>query len=123
MRKSIPMAIFIETRGARLGPPRTHRNEFPAEYSLASCSPAELASAFPAELILQPWSPFAKKNPANGSCRIYTPSHKRAQSNPHPSTSVESPSSQGTEIVLFALDRTRRSEVEAGNSKNLSSSW
>src|SRR5258708_6315465 len=80
MRKSIPMAIFIETRGASLGPPRTHRNEFPAEYSLASCSPAELASAFPAKLILKPWSPFAKKNPANGSCRIYTLSHKRAQS-------------------------------------------
>ena len=26
---------------------QTHRNEFPAGYSLASCSPAELASAFP----------------------------------------------------------------------------
>ncbi len=38
------MAIFIETRGASFGPPRTHRNEFPAEYSLASCSPAALAS-------------------------------------------------------------------------------
>jgi len=80
------MAIFIETRGASLGPPRTHRNEFPAEYSLASCSPAALASAFPAKLILQPWSPFAKRNPANGSCRFYTLSHKRAQSIPHGST-------------------------------------
>src|SRR5260370_32459341 len=82
MRKSSPMAIFIETRGANLGPPRTHRNEFPAEYSLASCSPAVLASASPAKLILQPWSLFAKNNPANGSCRIYTLSHKRAQSIP-----------------------------------------
>jgi hypothetical protein len=74
------MLIFIEARGASLSPPRTHRNEFPAEYSLASCSPAALASAFPARLILRPWSPFAKKNPANGSCRIYTLSHKRAHS-------------------------------------------
>jgi len=80
------MTIFIETRGASLGPPRTHRNEFPAGYSLASCSPAALASAFPAKLILQPRSPFAKHNPANGSCRIYTLSHKRAQSIPHGST-------------------------------------
>jgi hypothetical protein len=45
-----PLAIFIETRGPSLSPTRTHRNEFPAEYSLASCSPAALASAFPAKL-------------------------------------------------------------------------
>jgi hypothetical protein len=33
----------------------SHRcDEFPAEYSLASCSPAELASASPAALSLQP---------------------------------------------------------------------
>jgi hypothetical protein len=32
----------------------SHRcDEFPAEYSLASCSPAELASASPAALMLQ----------------------------------------------------------------------
>ncbi len=34
--------------------PAAHRNEFPAGYSLASCSPAELASASPTSLILQP---------------------------------------------------------------------
>jgi hypothetical protein len=34
---------------------RPHRcDEFPAEYSLASCSPAELASASSATLMLQP---------------------------------------------------------------------
>jgi hypothetical protein len=33
-------------------PPATHRDEFPAEYSLAGCSPAEPASAFSAMLIL-----------------------------------------------------------------------
>jgi hypothetical protein len=36
-------------------PPVSHRcDEFPAEYSLASCSPALLASAFSAMLMLQP---------------------------------------------------------------------
>ena len=35
---------------------QTHRNEFPAGYSLASCSPAVPASAFPASTILQEWS-------------------------------------------------------------------
>ena len=74
------MLTFIENRGASAGPPRTHRNEFPAEYSLARCSPAERASAFPADLILYYSVPFAKKFTANGSCRIYTLSHKRAQS-------------------------------------------
>jgi hypothetical protein len=33
-------------------PPATHRDEFPAEYSLAGCAPAEPASAFSAMLIL-----------------------------------------------------------------------
>src|SRR6185312_4839701 len=33
-------------------PPATHRDEFPAEYSLAGCASAEPASAFSAMLIL-----------------------------------------------------------------------
>jgi len=37
------------------GPSPSHRcDEFPAEYSSASCSPAELASASSATLMLQP---------------------------------------------------------------------
>jgi hypothetical protein len=48
------MSKNIETRGRRVASLVTHRNEFPAEYSLAGCSPAEPASASPAELILQP---------------------------------------------------------------------
>jgi hypothetical protein len=75
------MAFLIENRGASGGPPRTHRNEFPAGYSLARCSPAERASASPADLILHKRTPFVKENPANGSCRIYSLSHERAQSN------------------------------------------
>ena len=38
-----------------------HRcDEFPAEYSLASCSPAELASASSAMLMLQPTTSFVE---------------------------------------------------------------
>jgi len=40
-----------------------HRcDEFPAEYSLASCSPAELASASSASLMLQPTNPVRRAN-------------------------------------------------------------
>ena len=47
---------------------RPHRcDEFPAEYSLASCSPAELASASSALLILQPTTPFVELISANGN--------------------------------------------------------
>src|SRR5271169_1374020 len=48
MRKSIPMFDSTKTPARRpRASSQTHRNEFPAGYSLASCSPAELASAFP----------------------------------------------------------------------------
>jgi hypothetical protein len=47
---------------------RPHRcDEFPAEYSLASCSPAELASASSALLMLQPTTPFVELISANGN--------------------------------------------------------
>ena len=46
----------------------THRNEFPVEYSLASCSPAEPASASSAELVLPQEPPLAKKLPTSGNC-------------------------------------------------------
>src|SRR5258708_34985853 len=66
MRKSIPM--FRTEKPGRLGPPRTHRNEFPPGYSLAGRSPASPASAFPAELILLL------------GCPLFKLSQKRAQS-------------------------------------------
>jgi hypothetical protein len=45
-----------------------HRcDEFPAEYALASCSPAELASASSAMLMLQPTTSFVEQNSANGN--------------------------------------------------------
>jgi hypothetical protein len=48
--------------------PETHRNEFPVGYSLASCSSAELASAWPTALILKPTAPvtlsfFSERQP------------------------------------------------------------
>jgi hypothetical protein len=42
---------------------RPHRcDEFPAEYSLASCSPAELASASSASVMLQPTTLVRRAN-------------------------------------------------------------
>jgi len=42
---------------------RPHRcDEFPAEYSLASCSPAELASASSAAVMLQPTTLVRRAN-------------------------------------------------------------
>jgi len=73
------MANFIEKSGAGVRPLRSHRNEFPAEYSLVGWSPPEPTSASSAGLILQNQIPFAKEISANGSCRIYSVSHERAQ--------------------------------------------
>jgi hypothetical protein len=52
--------MFRTEKPGRLGPPRTHRNEFPTGYSLAGRSPASPASAFPAELILLLGCPLFK---------------------------------------------------------------
>jgi len=52
----------------------SHRcDEFPAEYSLASCSPAELASASSATLMLQPTTfvrraNLSERQPGNSLC-------------------------------------------------------
>src|SRR5580704_5732421 len=42
--------------------PQTHQDEFPAEYSLAGCSPAEPASASSATLILNQKPPVRLQN-------------------------------------------------------------
>jgi hypothetical protein len=73
------MVNFIENRGASVCPPRTHRNEFPAEYSLAGCSPAWPASASSAGFILHNLVSFANNFSANGNRRIYSLSQERAQ--------------------------------------------
>ena len=52
-RKIYPDALTLSTLGS-LPTPASHRNEFSAGYSLASCTPALLASGSPASLILQP---------------------------------------------------------------------
>src|SRR5215472_11583584 len=47
---------------------RPHRcDEFPAEYSLASCSPAELASAFSSASCCNQQPPFVELSSANGN--------------------------------------------------------
>jgi hypothetical protein len=75
------MAKPTEKPGRAMPAPLTYRNEFPARYSLAGCSPAEPASACPADLILHPEVPFGQEFSADGNCRIYSLSHGRAQSN------------------------------------------
>src|SRR5450755_1990431 len=81
MRKSIPMLNSTKTRARRpRASSRTHRNEFPAEYSLASCSPAELASAFPANVILQQSRLSVEQTSADGSCLTSLLSQKSPQS-------------------------------------------
>ena len=59
-------SLFFAGTGSRQPVPATHRNEFSAGYSLASCTPALLASALPAKLILNQSSPFVDIISANG---------------------------------------------------------
>src|SRR5271157_2821343 len=51
--------------------------EFPAEYSLASCSPAEPASASSAALMLHQPPSFVEQNAANGNLGLWRVSHDR----------------------------------------------
>jgi hypothetical protein len=53
------------------------RDEFPAEYSLAGCSPAEPASASSAGLMLHREPPFVEQNSANGNLGLCPVSHAR----------------------------------------------
>ena len=77
----MPRKNELSTREGNCASPASHRNEFPAEYSLTGCSPAEPASASPAELILQPQHLFCQYNTANGILHNPSVSHKRAHSN------------------------------------------
>ena len=59
-----------------------HRcDEFPAEYSLASCSPAELASASSAAAMLQQQPSFVEVISANGNQGVLVLSQRRGS--PH----------------------------------------
>jgi putative transposase len=55
-----------ETPGKNESFPAAHRNESPAGYSLAGCSPAAPASASPVDLVLKQELPVAKEDTANG---------------------------------------------------------
>src|SRR6516225_8528058 len=81
MRKSIPIIDPTKTTARRLGASsQTHRNEFPAGYSLASCSPAELTSAFPTNVILQQSRLSVEQTSADGSCLTSVLTQKGPQS-------------------------------------------
>jgi hypothetical protein len=55
----------------------THRpDEFPADYSLASCSPAELASASPAVRSMIGFIPVGNGLPANGNLSLFVLSQR-----------------------------------------------
>ena len=54
-----------------------HCDEFPASYSLASCSPAELASASPAVRSMIGFIPAGNGLPANGNLSLVSVSQWR----------------------------------------------
>src|SRR5947209_14303485 len=64
-RSTDPMCQYEKCVGAGAAlqsPLLPHRlDESPTDYSSASCSPAELASASSDELIVQPWPPFVQQ--------------------------------------------------------------
>ena len=72
------IANFTEMPGRPLAAPATHRNEFPARYSLAGWSPPEPTSASLTALILQLSKRPVQENPANGNCPNSRLSQKRA---------------------------------------------
>src|SRR6266481_5265853 len=83
MRKSILMLKQMQTqRRADSRPPLPHQDEFPAEYSLVGCSPAEPASAFSAMLILNQKPTVGYCFSANGNCPRTRLSHLTTQANP-----------------------------------------
>ena len=58
--------------------PRPHRtDEFPAGYSSASCSPAELASASPASLSVESQRIVGNGLPANGNLSLLSVPHPK----------------------------------------------
>ena len=66
-------------RRADCRPSLSHQDEFPAEYSLAGCSPAEPASAFPAVLILNQPPAVCYCFSASGICPLSAVAHFTTQ--------------------------------------------
>jgi hypothetical protein len=81
-----------------------HRcDEFPAEYSLASCSPAELASASSAAAMLQQQPSFVEVISANGNQGVLVLSQRRGSPHSHGRYEVFYPGSP----VVGCLTRQR----------------
>ena len=74
------MVNNIKELGRPLATPATHRNEFPAKYSLAGWSPPAPASAFLASPILDRSMQGDQGNSVNGNCPNSRLSQKRAHS-------------------------------------------
>jgi|SRR5579883_276601 len=64
------------------------RDEFPVGYSLASCSPAELASASPTALSMRCGLSAAYRTSANGNLSLIFVSHHRGSVQPVPELPV-----------------------------------
>ena len=62
--------------GRTTAPSDPHCDEFPASYSLASCSPAELASASPAVRSMLDLIPAGNGLPANGNLSLVSVSQQ-----------------------------------------------
>src|SRR5580704_2227736 len=124
MRKSIPMFDSSTTPARRpRASSQTHRNEFPAGYSLASCSPAELASAFPTNVILQQSRLSVEQTSADCSCLSSVLSQKGPQStNPFPQTAkarLIDRSKCGTAATRPPGGGARLGEKRAGTSRGV----
>jgi hypothetical protein len=77
--------------GARLGRAPAHRrDEFPAGYSLAGCSPAEPASALPAKLSVRGPIPRDNNFSTNGDMSLIALSQPRGPVHPDSQTSLGS---------------------------------
>src|SRR5262249_5782445 len=97
---------------------RPHRcDEFPAEYSLASCSPAEPASASSAAAMLQQQPPFVELIPANGNRGVSALSQSRGSPHYYADSGSFYPDS-----VTDALSR-RQSTARALWGERLVSAW
>ena len=112
-----PDAVCLTGTGELPTTPRTHRNEFPAGYSLAGCSPAEPASASPTALILQPFIPFVDTISANGHLSLISVSQLRGAVHFVPCSLART---QGCDFSTGAISlRPRFPEVSGENTSSL----
>ncbi len=91
-RKSI--VRFLEDGAARPLRPSHRLDEFPPGYSLASCTPAWLASASPGEVNMNHFPFVCYSSAANGNVSLFILSHDRGSLQSVPNFSVPNFSSR-----------------------------